>query len=134
MKIVYMGTPDFAVPALENLVKAGHEIVAVYTKEPKPAGPHLCMRYSPVYQLAEKLHLPIYTPKTFKNPEALQAFQQLDVDLGVVCAYGLILPQAVLGTFMLQSYHAGGVPHLFNAPLKPAIRKQASQLCKWMQE
>jgi len=124
MKIVYMGTPDFAVPPLQKLLDAGHEIVAVYTKEPKPAGPHLCMRYSPVYQLAEQYHLPIYTPKTFKDEKALQAFQHLDVDLGIVCAYGLILPQAVLETPKMGCWniHASLLPRWRGAaPIQRAI-------------
>ena len=124
MKIVYMGTPDFAVPSLQTLIDAGHQIVAVYTKEPKPAGKHLYMKYSPVYQLAEKYNLPIYTPKTFKNPEALQAFQNLDVDLGIVCAYGLILPQAVLDTPKMGCWniHASLLPRWRGAaPIQRAI-------------
>ena len=96
MKIVYMGTPDFAVPALKKIVEAGHEVVGVYTKEPKPAGQGLRISYSPVYRTAEQLGIRIFTPKTFKNPDAIEEFKNLNADLGVVCAYGLILPQAVL--------------------------------------
>ncbi|MBP5344322.1 MAG: methionyl-tRNA formyltransferase [Alphaproteobacteria bacterium] len=124
MKIVFMGTPDFAVPALQKLIDSGHQIVAVYTKEPKPAGQHLCMKYSPVYQLAEKNNLPIYTPKTFKNPEAVEAFQNLDADLGVVCAYGLILPQVILDAPKMGCWniHASLLPRWRGAaPIQRAI-------------
>ena len=124
MKIVYMGTPDFAVPPLQKLIDAGHQIIAVYTKEPKPAGQHLCMKYSPVYQLAKKYNLPIYTPKTFKNPEAVETFQHLDADLGIVCAYGLILPQVILDAPKMGCWniHASLLPRWRGAaPIQRAI-------------
>ena len=130
MKIVYMGTPDFAVPALKKLIEAGHQIVAVYTKEPKPAGPHLQVQYSPVYKTAEELHLPIYTPKSFKHPENVETFQSLEADLGIVCAYGLILPQAILDAPKMGCWniHASLLPRWRGAaPIQRAIEAGDTQ-------
>lgn len=96
MKIVFMGTPDFAVPALAALHEAGHEILAVYTQPPRPAGRGKKLRPSPVQVKAEDLGIEVRTPKGLRKPEAQAAFAALDADVAVVAAYGLILPQAVL--------------------------------------
>ena len=91
-----MGSPDFAVPALDALVKAGHEIAAIYAQPPRPAGRGKKPRPVPVHARAEALGLPVRTPATLREPEARQAFAALDIDVAVVAAYGLILPQAIL--------------------------------------
>ncbi len=92
-----MGTPDFSVPALDALVAAGHEIAAVYTQPPRPAGRGQKDRPSPVHLRAEALGLPVRHPKSLRTPEAQAEFAALDADIAVVVAYGLILPKSVLG-------------------------------------
>lgn len=96
MRLVFMGTPDFAVPTLTELVGHDHEIVAVYTRAPAPGGRGLGMRPSPVQAAAERFGLPVRTPSTLRTPEAADAFAALDVQATVVVAYGLILPQPIL--------------------------------------
>ena len=91
-----MGTPDFAVPTLTEIVSTGHEVVAVYTRAPKPAGRGQAERKSPVLVAAESFGIPVFTPRSLKGESEQQAFAALDADLGVVVAYGLILPKAVL--------------------------------------
>ena len=98
MKVVFMGTPVFSVPALEALVAAGHEIIAVYTKPPRPAGRGKKERRSPVHDRADALGLKVRHPKSFKDPEAESAFADLQADVAVVVAYGLILPAPVLAS------------------------------------
>ena len=96
MRAVFMGTPDFSVPALEALVAAGHAIAAVYTQPPRPAGRGQKDRPSPVHQRAEALGLPVRHPKTLRTPEAQAEFAAFRADVAVVVAYGLILPRPVL--------------------------------------
>ncbi|MDR7156091.1 methionyl-tRNA formyltransferase [Sphingobium xenophagum] len=96
MRIIYMGTPDFAVPALDALVTAGHQVVAVYSQPPRPAGRGKALRPSPVHQRAEALGIEVRTPVSLKEPEVQAAFAALDADVAVVAAYGLILPRAIL--------------------------------------
>ena len=97
MRIVFMGTPDFAVPTLSEIVGRGHEVVAVYTRAPAPAGRRgLDLTPSPVHAVAERFGLPVFTPKSLKGEEAADAFRAHDADVAVVVAYGLILPQAIL--------------------------------------
>jgi len=96
MRIVFMGSPDFAIPTLEVLHGAGHEIVAVYSQPPRPAGRGKKPRRTPVHALAEKLGIPVFTPRSLKSPEEQERFAALNADAAVVVAYGLILPQAVL--------------------------------------
>jgi methionyl-tRNA formyltransferase len=96
MRIVFMGTPDFSVPVLDALVDAGHEIACVYCQPPRPAGRGKKDRPSPVQVRAKALGLPVRHPVSLKSPEAQADFAALDADVGVVVAYGLILPQAVL--------------------------------------
>jgi methionyl-tRNA formyltransferase len=91
-----MGTPDFSVPALDALAAAGHEIAAVYTQPPRPAGRGQKDRPSPVHLRAEALGLPVRHPKTLRTPEAQAEFAALQADIAVVVAYGLILPKPVL--------------------------------------
>ena len=96
MKIVFMGTPDFAVPTLTEIVAAGHEVVAVYTRAPKPAGRGQAERKSPVHVAAEGFGIPVRTPKSLRNDDEQAAFAALDADVGVIVAYGLILPKPIL--------------------------------------
>lgn len=98
MKIVFMGTPDFAVPVLERLIKE-HEVVCVYTKEPKVAGRGNKITKTPVHLLAEKYGIEVRTPKNFKNEIDVKAFCELKADISVVAAYGLILPKNIIEAF-----------------------------------
>ena len=96
MRIVFMGTPDFAVPTLEALVHAAHEVVCVYTQPPRKAGRGKKLQPTPVHQAADRLGIEVRHPASLKSQEEKDAFAALNADVGVVAAYGLILPQAVL--------------------------------------
>lgn len=96
MRIVFMGTPDFAVPTLRALAAAGHEIVAAYSQPPRRAGRGKTLTPSPVQAAAEALGVPVRTPLSLRDAEAQGAFAALDADVAVVAAYGLILPKPVL--------------------------------------
>ena len=96
MKIIFMGTPDFAVPTLTEIVSAGHEVVAVYTRAPKPAGRGQAERKSPIHLAAENFGIPVRTPKTLRNTDEQAAFAALEADVGIIVAYGLILPKPIL--------------------------------------
>ncbi|CAN5162244.1 methionyl-tRNA formyltransferase [soil metagenome] len=96
MRIIFMGTPDFAIPTLDALVDAGHEIVAVFSQPPRPAGRGKADRPTPVHARAEALGLPVRTPVSLKGESELAAFSALRADAAVVAAYGLILPRAIL--------------------------------------
>ncbi|MBD2842423.1 methionyl-tRNA formyltransferase [Erythrobacter rubeus] len=96
MRIIFMGTPDFAVPALAALDAAGHEVACVYTQPPRPAGRGKKLRPSPVQAKAEELGIEVRSPRSLKGEEAQAEFAALNADVAVVAAYGLILPQAVL--------------------------------------
>ena len=91
-----MGTPDFAVPTLTEIVAGGHEVVAVYTRAPKPAGRGQAERKSPIHVAAEGFGIPVFTPKSLRNEAEQIAFAALDADVGIVVAYGLILPKPIL--------------------------------------
>jgi methionyl-tRNA formyltransferase len=96
LRLVFMGTPDFAVPSLAALIAAGHEIVCVYSQPPRPAGRGQQVQKSPVHRFAEEKGVPVRTPKSLRNAEAQAEFAGLNADAAVVAAYGLILPQAIL--------------------------------------
>lgn len=96
MRLAFLGTPAFAVPALRALLDAGHEIAAVYSQPPRPAGRGQKPRRSPVQEMAEAAGLPVRTPRTLRDPTEQVAFAALEVEAAVVVAYGLILPRAVL--------------------------------------
>ncbi|WP_274603672.1 methionyl-tRNA formyltransferase, partial [Polymorphobacter multimanifer] len=96
MRIIFMGTPAFALPALEALHAAGHDIVAAYTRAPQPAGRGKTLQKSPVHVRAESLGIPVHTPRTLKSPEELAGFAAFGADVAVVAAYGLLLPQPIL--------------------------------------
>ena len=119
-----MGTPDFAVPALLSIAKAGHDIVAVYTQPPRPAGRGMAVRNSPVHQEAEALGLTVRVPESLKSPAEQKRFVALEADAAIVVAYGLILPPMVLsgtrrGVFNI---HASLLPRWRGAaPINRAI-------------
>lgn len=125
LRLIFMGTPDFSVPTLLELVAHGHEIVAVYTRAPKPGGRRgLQLQPTPVEEAARKLGVPVLTPKTLKTPEALLEFRAFEADAAVVVAYGMILPQAILDAPRLGCYnlHASLLPRWRGAaPINRAI-------------
>ena len=96
MRIVFMGSPEFAVPSLNALVEAGHEVVAVYAQPPRPAGRGKAPRRTAVHERAEELGIRVRTPRTLRDAEMQSEFRALDTDLAVVAAYGLILPKPIL--------------------------------------
>ncbi|RZN17182.1 methionyl-tRNA formyltransferase [Bradyrhizobium sp. Leo121] len=125
LRLIFMGTPDFAVPTLLELAGHGHEIAAVYTRAPKPGGRRgLQLQPTPVEQEARRLGIPVLTPKTLKTPEALEEFRAHQADAAVVVAYGMILPQAILDAPRLGCYnlHASLLPRWRGAaPINRAI-------------
>ena len=96
MRVVFMGTPAFSVPALQAIHAAGHEIIQVYTRPPAPAGRGMKLKPSPVHEVANALGLTVSCPENFKTAETVDEFTARDCDLAVVVAYGLILPRALL--------------------------------------
>lgn len=114
MRLAFMGTPDFAVPTLDALLEAGHEVVAVYTQPPRPAGRGKALLPSPVQRRAEAAGIEVRTPVTLRDPEAQAAFAALDLDAAVVAAYGLILPLPIL-----------------EAPKRGCLNVHASLLPRW---
>jgi methionyl-tRNA formyltransferase len=119
-----MGTPEFAVPTLLELVAHGDEIAAVYTRAAKPAGRGMKLQLSPVEQEAQRLGIPVMTPATLKTPEALERLRAHEADAAVVVAYGMILPQAILDAPKLGCFnlHASLLPRWRGAaPINRAI-------------
>ena len=108
MKLAFLGTSEFAVPALGALVDAGHDVIAVYTRAPKPAGRGQQERRTPVHELALSLGLPVRTPKSLKSEEEAQAFEALDLDAAVVVSYGHILPKRFLEAPVLSCINIHG--------------------------
>jgi methionyl-tRNA formyltransferase len=125
LRLVFMGTPDFAVPTLLEIVGNGHDVAAVYTRAPQPAGRRgLELTPSPVAREAEKFGLPVVTPKTLKDASAADAMRAHGADAAVVVAYGLILPKAILDVFPLGCFnlHASLLPRWRGAaPIHRAI-------------
>lgn len=114
LKLVFMGTPDFAVPPLRALAGSGHDIIAVYTQPPRKAGRGKKINKSPVHRTAEALDIPVFHPQSLKTEEAQRTFRAHGADVAVVAAYGLILPKAIL-----------------EAPEKGCINIHASLLPRW---
>ncbi|HET9638863.1 MAG TPA: methionyl-tRNA formyltransferase [Allosphingosinicella sp.] len=114
MRIAFMGTPEFAVPTLDALVAAGHEVAAVYSQPPRPAGRGKALRLSPVQQRAEALGIEVRTPLSLKDPDAQADFAALRLDAAIVAAYGLILPRPIL-----------------EAPRRGCLNVHASLLPRW---
>ncbi|PZU10646.1 MAG: methionyl-tRNA formyltransferase [Sphingobium sp.] len=124
MRIVYMGTPDFAVPALDALIAAGHEVVAVYSQPPRPAGRGKALRPSPVHLRAQALGIDVRTPLSLRDADTQGAFAALAADAAVVAAYGLILPRAILAAprHGCMNIHASLLPRWRGAaPIQRAI-------------
>jgi methionyl-tRNA formyltransferase len=124
MRIIFMGTPDFAVPTLDALVAAGHDICAVYSQPPRPAGRGKALSPTPVHKRAEELGLAVHTPVTLKEEDAQRSFADLNADMAVVAAYGLILPKAILDApkFGCLNVHASLLPRWRGAaPVQRAI-------------
>ncbi|MFO1147182.1 MAG: methionyl-tRNA formyltransferase [Alsobacter sp.] len=124
LKVVFMGTPDFAVPVLSEIVGAGHDVVAVYTRAPAPAGRGMALKQSPVHQAAERFGAPVLTPATLRTPEAAEAFRAHGADVAVVVAYGLILPEPILHAPELGclNLHASLLPRWRGAaPIQRAV-------------
>lgn len=114
MRIAFMGTPSFAVPTLDALIAAGHELVAVYCQPPRPAGRGKGLQPSPVQRSAEAAGIAVRTPASLKSAEEQEAFAALDLDAAVVAAYGLILPEPILA-----------------APRRGCLNVHASLLPRW---
>jgi methionyl-tRNA formyltransferase len=114
MRIVFMGSPEFAVPSLDALVEAGHDVVAAYAQPPRPAGRGKAERKTAVHERAEQLGIEVRTPRTLRDAEEQARFGALDADLAVVAAYGLILPKPIL-----------------EAPREGCINVHASLLPRW---
>jgi methionyl-tRNA formyltransferase len=114
MRIVFMGSPEFAVPSLDALAEAEHDVIAVYSQPPRAAGRGKAQRRTAVHQRAEELGIEVRTPRTLKDPDEQARFRDLDADLAVVAAYGLILPKPIL-----------------EAPKAGCINVHASLLPRW---
>lgn len=124
MRLAFMGTPEFAVPSLDALVAAGHEVVAVYTQPPRPANRGKKLTPSAVQMRAEELGLPVRSPLSLRSAEAQAEFAALDLDATIVAAYGLILPQAILDApkFGCLNVHGSLLPRWRGAaPVQRAI-------------
>src|SRR6478735_4583572 len=124
LRLIFMGTPDFAVPTLIEIVGRGHELVAVYTRAPKPAGRGMDLQVTPVEREARRFGIPILTPKTLRTDDAIAAFRAHKADAAVVGAYGLILPVAILEAVPLGCFnlHASLLPRWRGAaPINRAI-------------
>jgi len=124
LRLIFMGTPDFAVPTLLELVAHGHDIAAVYSRAAKPAGRGMKLQPTPVEVEARRLAIPVLTPATLKTPEALEEFRAHHADAAVVVAYGMILPQAILDAPKLGCFnlHASLLPRWRGAaPINRAI-------------
>ena len=130
LSVIFMGTPDFAVPTLLAIAGHGHHIAAVYTQPPRPAGRRgLELKKSPVHREAEQLGLDVRTPVSLKSPEDQLAFSSLQADVAVVVAYGLLLPQPILDGTRLGCFNghasllprAGAVQHRSSVRSWPAI-------------
>jgi methionyl-tRNA formyltransferase len=115
MRIVFMGTPQFAVPALNAIIGHGHEMIAVYTRPPQPAGRRgLALTLSPVQTIAERFGIPVFTPKSLRDHREAEIFRAHQADVAVVVAYGLILPPPILA-----------------APVRGCLNLHASLLPRW---
>jgi methionyl-tRNA formyltransferase len=114
MRVVFMGTPDFSVPVLSEIIGQGHEVVAVYSRAPKPAGRGMELKRTPVHELADRFGIEVHTPKSLRSAEAAELFRSHDADVAVVVAYGLILP-----------------PEILEAPRDGCLNLHASLLPRW---
>ena len=114
LRVVFMGTPDFSVPTLAEILSAGHDVVAAYSQPPRPAGRGMAETKSPVHKFAEASGIPVLTPKSLKSADTQAVFAAHQADVAVVIAYGLILPKAIL-----------------DAPREGCLNMHASRLPRW---
>jgi methionyl-tRNA formyltransferase len=124
LRLIFMGTPDFAVPTLLELVAHGHEIATVYTRAAKPSGRGMKLQPTPVEVEARRLNIPVLTPVALKTPEALEEFRAHQAEAAVVVAYGMILPRTILDAPPLGCFnlHASLLPRWRGAaPINRAI-------------
>ncbi len=124
LRIVFMGTPEFSVPTLAEIIGAGHTVVAVYSQPPRPAGRGMAETKSPVHAFAEASGIPVFTPRSLKGADAQDEFRSHDADVAVVVAYGLLLPQPVLDAPRLGCFnlHTSLLPRWRGAaPIQRAI-------------
>ncbi len=124
MRIIFMGTPAFAVPTLQEVVSRGYAVIAAYTRAPRPSGRGMETRRTPVHDAAQSLGIPVFTPVTLRDDKTLEIFRSHEADVGLVIAYGLLLPPAVLRTPRLGflNLHASLLPRWRGAaPIQRAI-------------
>ncbi|GAB2185913.1 methionyl-tRNA formyltransferase [Roseibium sp. LAB1] len=124
LRVIFMGTPDFSVPTLMEIVGQGHDVVACYSQPPRPAGRGMDLKKSPVHEAAESFGIPVFTPQSLKGAEEQEAFAALDADVAVVVAYGLLLPKPILDApqFGCLNLHASMLPRWRGAaPINRAI-------------
>jgi len=124
LRVIFMGTPDFSVPALSEILAAGHDVVAVYSQPPRPAGRGMAERRSPVHAFADEAGLQVLTPHSLRNDDAQTAFAAHAADVAVVVAYGLILPKPILAAprYGCLNMHASALPRWRGAaPIQRAI-------------
>jgi methionyl-tRNA formyltransferase len=124
LRLVFMGTPDFAVPTLVELIGRGHDVAAVYTRAPKPAGRGMDLQPTPIEREARRFGIPVHTPKTVRTREAEEQFRAHAADAAVVVAYGLILPKSILDAPRLGCFnlHASALPRWRGAaPINRAV-------------
>jgi methionyl-tRNA formyltransferase len=124
LRVVFMGTPDFAVPTLAEIVGQGHEVVAVYTRAPAAAGRGMELKPSPVHRMADRFGLPVFTPRSLRSEETAETFRSHGADVAVVVAYGLLLPKPILDAPALGclNLHASLLPRWRGAaPIQRAI-------------
>lgn len=124
LRVIFMGTPDFSVPTLLEIVGHGYEVVACYSQPPRPAGRGMEERKSPVHEKAEAFGIPVFTPASLKSPEERERFAALEADVAVVVAYGLMLPKAILDApeYGCLNLHASLLPRWRGAaPINRAI-------------
>ncbi len=124
LRLVFMGTPDFAVPTLVELVGRGHDVAAVYTRAAKPAGRGMDLQPTPIEREARRFGIPVHTPKTLRTPDVEAQFRAHAADVAVVVAYGLILPKPILDAPRLGCFnlHASALPRWRGAaPINRAV-------------
>ncbi|MHA7774832.1 methionyl-tRNA formyltransferase [Roseibium sp. M-1] len=124
LRVIFMGTPDFSVPTLMEIVGQGHDVVACYSQPPRPAGRGMDLKKSPVHEAAESFGIPVFTPLSLKGADEQEAFAALQADVAVVVAYGLLLPKAILEApqYGCLNLHASMLPRWRGAaPINRAI-------------
>ena len=124
LRLVFMGTPEFAVPTLDAIVGAGHKVIAVYTRLPRPVGRGMTVQASPIADQAERFGLPVFTPKSLQQTGAVDGLRAHHADVAVVVAFGMILPKVILDLFALGCFnlHASLLPRWRGAaPIQRAI-------------